>query len=149
MKVSRVIWQAQMDLLAADTATLGASTAMNLHLANANFTPSLDLAVGSLSEATFVGSTKIACGTGAQPVYYDVLTGNRVVEILEPAGGFRWTCTTSPGSPETIYGYYLTDHTDAVLYGSALLSAPVTISAAGQGLDIGSIKLAWSTNSPM
>lgn len=54
----------------------------------------------------------------------------------------------NPGSPETIYGYYVTDNADAVLLGSALLDTPVTISASGQGLDIANIKLRFRTNSP-
>lgn len=148
MKPSRALWEAMQDLLAADTGTLGAVAAMHVHLAAAAFTPSLDLALGTLTEATFNGSAAKNAGTGTQQVFYDQESGARQIQLLEPAGGWTWECAVTPGSPETIYGYYVTDNADAVLLGAALLGSPLTISAAGQGLTIPRVTLSFLLTSP-
>ena len=148
MQPTRALWRKQADLLAADTATLAAAMAMHVHLCKAPFVPSLDLLLASLTEATFTGSTALAAGTGTQPDFYDVADGALTIQIKEPAGGWLWTCTADPASPEIIYGWYLTDNADAVLYGAALLIAPVTINAAGQAIDIGEVTLKWLPQSP-
>lgn len=96
MQPNRALWEAIQDLIAADTGTLAAASAMHVHLAAANFNPTLDLALGTLVEATFTGSAALNCGTGTQPTYYDMVEGFRVVELKEPAGGFHWTCTATP-----------------------------------------------------
>jgi hypothetical protein len=149
MQPTRALWESQADLVAADTTKLAAATALHVHLAKAPVTPSLDSVIGDLTEATFTGSAALAVTTGTQTVYYDMATGKRVVELKEPAGGWHWQCTVTPGAAETIYAVYLTDNADAVLYGIMLLATPITISAAGQGLDVGFIQFAWNTNSPM
>lgn len=148
MQPTRALWEAMQNLLAADTATLASVTALHLHLAANNFNPTLDLTLGGLTEATFTGSAAKAAGTGTQTTYYDVVSGYRVIEILEPAGGWHWSCTVTPGSPETIYGVYLTDTANAVLYGAMKLDEPITISASGQGLDIGFVQFRFLLNSP-
>jgi len=145
---SRDLWQSIIDAAAADTAFLASATAMHLHLAAAPFTPSLDLVLGSLTEATFTGGADKNAGTGAQTVLFDVSTGFEMIQILEPVGGWTWLCTVTPGAPETIYGWYLTDTADAVLLGSGLLPDPVTIEAAGQGLTIPRVTLSFPESSP-
>jgi len=50
-------------------------------------------------------------------------------------------CTVTPGSPETIYGFILTDNAGATLLASALLPAPVTISEIGHFVDVGEVNL--------
>lgn len=135
MLACNVLLDALVNLLAADTVTLANVAAMQLHLAAAPFTPSPSLAIGSLTEATFTGSTALAAGTGTQQVFVDPVTGLRSIDVKEPAGGWHWKCTATPGAAETIYGVYLTDNTGAVLYASALFDAPIVISASGQGLD--------------
>ena len=148
MQPSRELWEDMMDLLAADAATLGSVTAMKVHLFINNIVPSLDSVAADFTPATFTGSTAKTAGTGTQPTYYDAATGIRVIEILEPAGGWHWVCTVDPGAPEVVYGAYLTDNAGTVLWGSVLLDAPVTISRAGQGLDIGYLQFRFRTNSP-
>lgn len=144
MQPTRALWRAPVDLLAADTATLAAATAMHLHLAALPFSPTLDLTLGSLTEATFTGSAALLLGTGTQPVFYDGADGLLTIDLKEPAGGYHWTCTVDPGSPETIYGVYLTDTANAVLWAAKLLDAPITISQAGQGIIVGSATLKFS-----
>jgi hypothetical protein len=148
MQIVRALWESVADLFAADTANFANASAVKVHLAAAPFTPGLDLALGSLTAATFTGSTALSAGTGTQPTYYDAVEGVRVMELLEPAGGWHWHCTVSPVSPETIYGFYVTDNAGATLLGAELLDAPVTISAAGQGIDVGFIKLRFRSNDP-
>jgi hypothetical protein len=136
------------DLLAADTAGLADATAMKVHLFINNIVPSLDSVAADFTPATFTGSTAKSAGTGVQPTYYDAATGIRVIEILEPAGGWHWLCTVTPGAPEVVYGAYLTDNAGTALWGSILLDAPITISRSGQGLDIGFLQFRNRTNSP-
>lgn len=131
-------------LLAADTTTLAPSvTANKIALINAAFTPSENLVVGSLSFATFTGSapksgTIVAQGTGIDPS-----TGSQQINITAPAGGWRWVCTAAPGSPETIYGYALTDSTGATLLAVQPLDVPLTISVVGDTVDLGSVDITF------
>ena len=136
MIATNALVQAMLDLLAADTATLGSVTAMKLHLAKNSFVPGPGLVLASLTPAAFTGSTAKSAGTGTQNVYFDPLTSALLIEILEPVGGWTWICTVDPATPgETIFGVYLTDNAGAVLYGAQLLPTPVLISAAGDGLN--------------
>lgn len=136
-----VILDATADLLAADTGTLGAVAAMNVHLIVEPFTPSESTDFTALTEASFTGGAALACGTGTQQVFTDPLTGERIIQLKEPAGGFSWECTADPVAPETVYGFVVTDDADTVTYGSALLATPVPISAAGQGFSVSYIRL--------
>lgn len=148
MQPSRALYNSIPASAAADTAFLAAVAAMHVHLAAANFTPDLDIDVASFVEATFTGGGPLDAGTGTQTVFYDVATGLLTIEILEPAGGWHWDCTVTPGSPETIYGIYVTDNADAVLIGCQLFDVPLTISAAGEGLDVDKIQLRFLLTSP-
>lgn len=124
-------------LIASDAATLApAGPGNKLHLAKANFNPSAVAVPADLTEATFTGSAALVAGTGAQQAFYDPALGKRVIQILEPAGGWHWLCTVLPAPAETIYGYYLTNNAGSVLYGSQLFSTPIVINNAGQGVDI-------------
>lgn len=148
MQPTQALWRRPADLLTADTSTLAAVAAMHLHLAAAPFTPSLAMLLTDFTEATFTGSTALDAGTGTQPIFYDVTDGLLTIVIQEPVGGWTWTCTADPASPETIYGVYLTDNADAVLLGAMLLPTPVTISTSGQGLQVGNLTLKFAFNSP-
>lgn len=149
MQISKTLWQSIADLLAADTGALAAATAMHVHLVIAPFNPALSLeTIGDLTLATFTGSTPKNCGTGAQQVFTDAGTGKLTLQLLEPAGGFTWECTVTPGAPETVYGFVVTDTADAVIHGSELLPAPLTISEAGQAVVVPNIRMAFLTSSP-
>jgi hypothetical protein len=149
MQPTRALWRRGPDLLSADATTLApAVNACEVHLAMNAFTPGLDLEIGDLTEATFTGSAAKAVGLGAQPIYYDSADNLLTIRLLEPVGGWNWTCTVAPGAPETIYGVYVTDDTGAILFGAQLLENPVTIDDAGQGLGVGDITLKFLENSP-
>jgi len=121
---------------------------MHVHLTTVPFTPSLENVLADFTEATFTGATALSLGTGAQPIFYDAGTGLLTINLKPPTGGYVWTCTVDPASPETIYGVYLTDTADAVLWGSMPLETPQTISQAGQGIVVPDLKLQFLTTSP-
>jgi hypothetical protein len=112
---------------------------MKFALVKAPFTPNEAMVIGDLTLATFTGSTAKAGATGAQQAGVDPVTGDQVITILAPAGGWRWECTSAPGSPESIFGFALTTHLGAVLLAVALLPTPVSIGAVGDFIDLGSV----------
>jgi hypothetical protein len=130
-------------LLATDTTTLApAAGGVKVHLAQNAFAPSLSLALGSLTEANFTGYAALLAAVGNQQNFQDPVTGNGVVQLVEPLGGWHWATTGTANLPQTIYGFYVTDNGSATLYGSALFSAPITLTASGQGIDIAQVRFA-------
>lgn len=130
-------------LLAQDTTTLApAALNVKVHLAQNSFTPAAGLALASFTEANFTGYAALNAGTGNQQEFQDPATANRIIQLLEPAGGWHWASTGTANLPQTIYGYYITDNATTVLYGSALLPSAVTITGSGQGLDIPQVRFA-------
>jgi len=149
MQPSQVTLNAIPELLAADTATFAAVTAMHVHLVAQAFTPAPALVdATTLTLATFTGSAAKVAGTGTQQVFLDTQTGLLTLQVIEPVGGWTWECTATPGVPETIYGWILTDTADAEILGCALLAAPVEINSAGQGITVDRVRLAFSNNNP-
>jgi hypothetical protein len=148
MVPSSSLFDSMVSLLAADTAGLANATANKVALVISSFTPSRSLALGSITLATFTGSTPLSAGTGTQQVFSDPLTGLKLIQIKEPAGGWNWICTATPGSPETVYGWVLLVNDLSAILGSGLLDTPVQISANGQGLSIPYLRMLFSNNSP-
>jgi uncharacterized protein YjbI with pentapeptide repeats len=144
---TNAILQAIVDLLAADTATLANAAALHVHLSKSNFTPGPDLTPADFTEADFTGATALDAGTGTQQTFVDPSTNLRTIQLLEPAGGWHWDCAGGT-LPQTVYGYYVTDHTDADLYGCVKFTTPIVISAAGQGLDIAQVRFTFLNTSP-
>lgn len=137
MQPSSQLANSASTLVAADVANLAAAAATKLHLASAAFTPALGLLLSGVTECTFTGYAALAAGaTGAQTQYFDPASGNSIVEVKSPAGGWVFKCTGTTGLPQTVFGSYLTDNGVTVLLGSQLLTPNVTITASGQGLEI-------------
>lgn len=131
-------------LLAADSTTLApAITANQIALISDPFTPDENLVIGGLTLANFVTSTPLAGSTGAQSVAIDPATGDQVITIKVPAGGWRWVTTGLTNLPQTIYGFALTDSTGATLIGVAALPVPVTLTAIGQQVDLGEVTITF------
>jgi len=150
MQPSRALWLQIAELLADDANTLAPAVGgCKVHLAAAPFTPSLDLELGDLTEATFAGSTAKLAAVGAQETGIDLADGMLTITMKEPLGGWRWVCTAVPGVPETIYGYYLTSNDSLELYGSALLTAPVTVSGVGEFVEIANATFKFLEGSPV
>lgn len=129
-------------LLADDTSSLApAVNANKIALVTSPFTPEETLTVADLTLASFTGSTPIAGAAGDQGVALDPVTGQQLITILAPAGGWRWVCTAAPATPQTIYGFALLDAALDTLLGVELLTTPVTISAVGQEIDLGAVTI--------
>lgn len=131
------------ELLAADTSTLAPATANKIALVVNQVTPQENLTVADLSFATFAGGAPKSGVAGAQQVGIDPITGEQVITILSPAGGWRWECTAAPAVPEQIFGFALVDDTLADLWAYALLPQAVNISSVGQFIDLGSVPLTF------
>src|SRR5262249_48439921 len=84
----------------------------------------------------FTGSAAKAAGTGTQQIGNAPGTGLRWVQMLEPAGGWTFKCTAAPSSPETVYGWVLTDGAGTTTWFSALLPDPVVIADVGDTVAI-------------
>lgn len=125
------------ELLAADTTTLAPVAANKIALIAAAFTPDQDLELADLTLATFTGSAAKAGVAGAQTVGNDPVTGEQMVNIIPPAGGYIYICTVAPASPETIYGFALLDNAAAVLLAVEALAVPITITDVGDQVDLG------------
>lgn len=146
---STAVFNQTQALLAADASTLAPAADANIvSLVISNFVPAKNLNIGSLTLATFTGSTPKPAGLGAQTVFLDPLTNERVIQIKEPVGGWSWVCTATPGTPETVFGVILTNDDGTVYLGSELLPTPVEIAASGQGLTVGALFLRFLDNSP-
>ncbi len=149
MQPSQVLANTVSTLVSADTTQLASATNNKLHLAAAPFTPSLALLIGGLTEAAYTGYAALSAGaTGTQTTFFDPATGNAIVEVKAPTGGWLWKTTSLTGLPVTIYGSYLTDTTSAVLLGSQLLTPNVTLTAIGQGIEIPNVRFTFPP-SPM
>lgn len=132
------------DLLAADPATLAPATDANkIALIAAPFAATEDLVIGDLTFATFTGSAPKAGATGDQQSGIDPPTGDQVITILAPAGGYRFECTVAPGAPETIYGWALTDNAGTTLLAVGTLTSPVAIAAVSDFIDLGAVTMTF------
>ena len=129
------------ELLADDTGTLAPVAANKVALIIAAFALTENLAVGDLTLATFTGSTPKAGAALTQQVGIDPLTGDQVLTILAPAGGWRFECSGAPASPQTVYGFALIDDAGTGLLGAELLATPVTIRDVGDFVDLGAITI--------
>lgn len=130
------------ELLAADATTLApAMSANKIALVQSAFVPSETLVIGDLTLATFDGSTAKAGATGTQQVGNSPATGDQIITITEPIGGWRWETTGVTNLPQTIYGFALIDNAGAVLLGTALLPTPLTLQEAGQEINLGAVQM--------
>lgn len=112
-----------------------------VRLISAPFTPSEDLAVGDLTFADFDGSTAIACPLEEAQVGIDPNTGQQVLTVYEPAGGWRFEVTGLTNLPQTIYGFALLTAASAALIAVATLAEPVDLTAVGQEINLDKLTL--------
>jgi hypothetical protein len=149
MTPTRVLQEAIATLLQNDTTTLAAALALNLHLAKNPFVPSPSMDLTSFVEANFNGYAALPFQTGVQLKYDDPVSGLITVEMKPPTGGYHFLTTGVGNLPQTIYGYYITDNANAVLYGALLFDSGITLQASGQGFDVPVSKFAFVNNSPI
>jgi hypothetical protein len=126
-------------LLAADATTLAPATDPNvIALVTNSFTPTPQTVIGDLTFASGDGLDPIIGTAGTQHVGVDPVTGESVISMVEPAGGWRWQLTGTPGSPVVVYGFALLTTASAAYLASELLPTPITLQVIGDFLDIGS-----------
>jgi hypothetical protein len=129
-------------LVASDTGQLATpGPGLLVALVMSAFTPGRATDIAGLTLATFVGSTAKIPTPGTQADFMDPLTGENLVQLIAPAGGWNWKCTAAPTPPQTIYGVVITDSTQTITYGSQLLPTPVTITNIGDAITIGDIRM--------
>lgn len=130
------------ELLAADATTLAPVAAANkIALVMAAFVPSETLVIGDLTLATFDGSTAKAGAVGTQQVGNSPATGDQIITITEPIGGWRWETTGTTNLPQTIFGYALINDAANALFGTALLDEPLTLQETGQEINLGAVQM--------
>jgi hypothetical protein len=144
MLASNVILDALASLLANDPLTLApVANAVHVHLAVNAFTPGPGLLITNFVEATYPGSAAKNAGVGPQQNFIDAVTGQRTVQLIEPVGGWHWVATGLTNLPQDVYGIYVTDNADAVVYGSARLEGPISITAIGQAIDVAQVRFTF------
>jgi len=126
-------------LLASDTAGLAGTTSLapRVSLVVQPFTPSPNVAIATLTLATFTGSSAITCVAGTQFSYFDPATQNLGIQLKSPASGWNWQCTsTAPGSSQTVFGFVVADASNVNTFGCGLLPSPVVITNVGDLVNI-------------
>lgn len=123
-------------LIATDTTTLDAALNVKIRLSKAAFTPGPSTTPASITVADFDGYADLEKDAAAPNVYTDPATGDTVVELPAPAGGWSFETTGTTNLPQTIFGFLLLDNAGAVCYGSQLISPQPVLTASGQGFTI-------------
>jgi hypothetical protein len=144
MLASNVLLDALASLLASDPTTLApVANAVHIHLAVNAFTPGPNLLITNFVEATYPGSAAKSAGVGPQQNFVDALTGQRTVQLIEPVGGWHWVATGLTNLPQDVYGIYVTDNADLIVYGSSRFDGPIPISAIGQAIDVPQVRFTF------
>jgi hypothetical protein len=130
--------------IAADEDALAAAAFLHVYLVSNNFVPGNGLVVDNLVKATFTGSTAKVTTSATMQTFRDAQTGEWIIQIPEPAGGWHWQTGDAVNLPQTIYGYALTNVGETTLWGTALLPSPILLNGAGQGIDIAQVRFRLS-----
>lgn len=105
-----------------------------IRLFNNNVTVVAGTVIGDLTEATFTGYAGKAISSVAFPT--PTINGSDQAESDGPT--MTWTCTSTPGSPETIYGLYVTftdQFSNPKLLFAANFAAPEVITTSGDSIN--------------
>jgi len=128
--------------IGADTSWLAQPTTfVAVALIKLPFTPSPARVLGDLTLADFTGSTPLHAASAATQVTSDPFSGSVVLQVREPAGGWHWVTGDAVNLPQTIYGYALLSSDLATLIATAALNTPIPLTGAGQGIDIGQVRV--------
>jgi hypothetical protein len=131
-------------LLAADATTLAPAALNNkVALIQSAFSPNENMAITdpSLVQATFATSTALQAGVGTQTEGIDPISGDDVITLLSPAGGWLWKVTATTALPQTIYGAILMNNAGTLLLAAVRLATPVGLTAVGQQVDLGVLEV--------
>lgn len=115
----------------ADTLGLAAGGDMSVGLVAAPFTPSGTTPVPTPTMPVNAGLA--AKSPASVDVTVDPNNGDQLIDLIPPAGGWRWEATSVfVGPTETLYGIAVWNQDSGSLFGSFLFDEPIVISAAGQ-----------------
>lgn len=138
---TQVMLDAVATAIATDVTTLANAMFLKVFLVKAAFTPGGNLVVGDLVPADFAGSTALANSSAVMLQYKDPATGEWIIEVPPPVGGWHWQTTSGVTNlPQSIYGWACVDHTSAILYGTDLLPTPLLLNANAQGVDVPAVR---------
>lgn len=133
------------DATAASATWLAAN--LTVALIKSPFTPgqaTLD-GLASTDEADFDGYAQKDGSAATRKVDIDPATGDVLVTVLPPAGGWRWETSGNTNLPETIYGMALMKGTVGAIFPDAVIAsevftAPVTFTNNPQQLTVQDVK---------
>lgn len=103
-------------------------------LISAMFNPSIDLVMGDLAICQLTGLVPLAGVAGPQNEAIDADTGESLVDVKVPAGGFRWETPGDFVGLVVVYGFALGNNAFDVLYGTHLLQEPILLTAANEAI---------------
>lgn len=128
------------DFLSSELPLAALAATNKVRLVIADFTPNENMAYADLTVATFTGSTALAAALGAQQDGLDPITGDQVVTMVEPLGGWRWITVDAVNLPQTVYGWALCDEIGPpVLLALGKFPEPIALTIAGQEIRIPSV----------
>jgi hypothetical protein len=130
--VQPIVYPAVADALMAALSARPAAALMaapNVHLFGNDFTPSPFSVLANFTDVTFTGGAAVAQGTLLGPVWLDNIIRGMLVNTT-------FTCTVTPSPGQTIFGYYLTDAANALLWVAERFADPVPINTAGDFLSL-------------
>ncbi len=140
MQITTAMNQEVATAWANDPVPWGSTTSkVNVHLAKNSFTPGPGLTLASLTEADFPNYDALSPNDAKPVVTVDPNNQDALLRLLDPTGGWAWTCDDTISPNQTIYGYYVTNAADSVLVGAETFDEPVVISGPAQAVVIGSI----------
>lgn len=135
------------DAIATDTAALAAALFLHVYPVRNPFVPGPNLTVGDVTKATFLADTSKATTSATMLTDKDPQTGEWIITVPEPAGGWHWSTGAAPvGLPETIYGFALTNVGESELWGTVALDTPIVLTGADEGFDLGQVQFRLSNS---
>jgi len=138
------------EVLALNTSA-GLSVALKVVPIGISFTPGEDmdsLTPSDVPATTIAGG--IAIAAAARTPTRDPATGDYVVSIPPPAGGFQEESGLSGSYPATIYGFVLVQTSGGTftipddIIASKAFTTPITLTAGGQLIEYGSVDFRFS-----
>lgn len=104
-------------------------TALRLHLFQNNLTPTTNTVIGDFTEATFAGYAAVDIITWSAP--------SVAAHVATIGAAVRTFTRSTTGAGQTIYGYYVTNNGDTILWWSERdPNAPITLTNAGDSYSV-------------
>jgi len=122
-------------VVAADATTLALPAGCVVVPLSADFSPSPNLVPASVTKAPIVPFFPKVPTPGTQFDSVDPVTGELVIQMIEPVGGWHWNTGVGFAGPVTIYGIGLFNDNYTLLFGTAKYATPIVLTGDNQNLD--------------